>query len=296
MTAFTRTNSGLTNLGLFHSVELVVFTEGGNNTLSVADILSGAENIASEDTKFWKLVLDRNGLRKTYTLKAIGSKASVLNIAARIEAGEVSNVAAAMDRDLDDFLGGQPQSPLILYTHGYSWEADVFTKELTKEQIASFLFMDPLNDAVDREVEAAYRTFEKFGSKIAKAELIFRAQGIAWISEARGERFFRPENRGLLDLANLKSSINEKKAHVQRPAVCPLAPGTPVDPYKLNCGKLIRALSSAVMKYIGKKYGNISSLQNDVVSAVMLDRFGGSERHVRSSYYASCVAGLDAAL
>ena len=296
MTAFTRTNSGLTNLRLFHSVELVVFTEGGNNTLSVADILSGAENVAPEDTKFWKLVLDRNGLSKTYTLKAIGSKASVLNIAARIEAGEVSNVAAAMDRDLDDYLGGQPQSPFVLYTHGYSWEADVFTKELTKDQIASFLFMNPLDEAVNREVEAAYRSFEKFGSKIAKAELIFRAQGIAWISEARGERFFRPENGGVLDLANLRSSISEKKPHVQRPAVCPLAQGTPVDPYKLNCGKLIRALSSAVMKYIGKKYGNISSLQNDVVSAVMLDRFGGSERHVRSNHYASCVAGLNAAL
>lgn len=296
MTDFTRTNSGLTNLRLFHSVELVVFTEGGTSTLSVADVLSGAENIAPEDTKFWKLVLDRNRLSKTYTLKAVGSKAAVLKIAEKIEAGDVSNVAAAMDRDLDDYLGGQPQSPLVLYTHGYSWEADVFNKDLTKEQIASLLFMDPLDDAVNRDVEAAYRSFEKYGSKIAKAELIFRSQGIAWISEARGELFFRPETGGVLDLTNLRTSINERKQHVQRPAHCPIALGTPVDPYKLNCGKLIRALSSAVMKYIGNKYGEISSLQNNVVAAVMLERFGNSERHVKSNYYASCVAGLNAAL
>jgi hypothetical protein len=167
---------------------------------------------------------------------------------------------------------------------------------LTNEQIASFLFTEPLDAAVSHEIDSAYRIFEKFGSKIARTEMIFRVQGIAWISEARGERFFRPENAGILDLANLRSSISEKKAKIRRPAVCPLAKGVRLDPYKANCGKLLRALSTAVMKYIGKKYGNISSLQNDVISAVMLDRFGASDRHVRSNYYSTCVAALNAAL
>ena len=296
MTTFTRTNSGLTNLRLFHSVELVVFTEGGSRTLSVNEIMAGRENRAPEDTKFWRLVLDRNGVRKSYALKAIGSKSSVLNIAAKIEAGEVQNVAVAMDRDLDDYFGGQPQSPLILYTQGYSWEADVFTKELTKEQIASFLFMDPLEPALEVEIDAAYGAFERAGTKIARLEMIFRSQGVPWISEARGERFFRPENAGVLDRINLRKSIDERKAQIRRPATCPVPRGARLDPYKVNCGKLLRALSVAIMRYAGKKYGAISSLQNDVIAAVMLERFGNANREVRSDYFSSAVARLNAAL
>lgn len=296
MTTFTRTNSGLTNLFLFHSVDLVVFTEGGHRSLSVGEVFAGGENRAPEDTKFWRLVFDKNGVRKSYTLKAIGSKSSVLSIAAKIEAGEVQNIAAAMDRDLDDYFGGLLRSPLILYTRGYSWEADVFTKELTKEQIGSFLFTEPLEPEVEREIDSAYGAFEKAGTKIARLEMIFRSQGVAWISEARGERFFRPENAGILDRMNLKKLIDESKIQIQRPASCPVPLGVRLDLYRVNCGKLLRALSVAIMRYVGKKYGAISSLQNDVIAAVMLERFGNSDRHVRSNYYSSAVAQLNAAL
>lgn len=296
MTIFTRTNSGLTNLPLFHSVDLVVFTEGGNRTLSVSEILAGNENRAPEDTRFWNLVFDKNGVRKSYVLKPIGSKASVLNIAAKIEAGEVQNIVAAMDRDLDEYFGGQLLSPLILYTHGYSWEADVFTKDLTKEQIASLLFMESLEPVIEGEIDSAYGSFEKAGTKIARLEMIFRSQGVAWISEARGERFFRPETAGILDRMNLRKSIDERKVQIQRPATCPAPRGVRLDPYKVNCGKLLRALSVAIMRYVGKKYGAINSLQNDVIAAAMLERFGNTDRHVRSHYYSSAVAQLNDAL
>lgn len=296
MTSFTRTNSGLSNLGLFHSVDLIIFTEGGDRTLSLADVFSGLENRAPEDSKFWNLVLKKNGFSKSYVVKAIGSKTSVLNVAAKIEAGEIKNVAAAMDSDLDDYLGTKLKSPLILYTYGYSWEADVFTKGLTKEQIASFLFEESLDPSVEGEIDSAYGAFELAGTKIARLEMIFRSQGVAWISEARGERFFRPENAGILDRKNLKKSIDERKALISRPATCPVPLGERLDPYRVNCGKFLRALSVAVMRYVGKKYGAISSLQNDVVSAVMLDRFGNSRSYVSSGYYSSAVEKLNKAL
>ena len=249
MTNFTRTDSGLSNLGLFHSVDLVVFTEGGNRTLNEGEILAGKVNRAPEDSKFWSLVLEKNGVIKSYVIKPIGSKSSVSNIAIKIEAGEIRNVAAAMDRDLDDYLGAKLQSPYILYTQGYSREADVFTKDLTKEQIASFLFMEQLEPAVESEINSAYAAFERAGTKIARLELIFRSQGVSWISGARGERFFRPENGGILDLKNLQATIDERKEQIQRPATCPVPLSERLDPYRVNCGKLLRALSVAVMRY-----------------------------------------------
>ena len=296
MTAFTRTNSGLTNLGLFHDVDLVVFTEGGTRTLSLGEVFAGENNRAPEDTKFWRLVLDGNGVCRSYVIKAIGSKSSVLNIAIRIEAGEVQNVVAAMDRDLDDYFGGRLQSPLILYTHGYSWEADVFTKDITKAQIASFLFADLLEPDVESEIDSAYVAFERAGTKIARLEMIFRSQGVAWISKARGEQLFRRGNAGLLDRKNLRKLIDKSRGQLQRPAACPVPLGVQLDPYRVNCGKLLRALSMAIMRYIGKKYGEISSLQNDVVSSVMLERFGNSIQHSRSNYYSSAVEQLNSAL
>jgi len=296
VTGFTRTNSGLTNLGLFHSVDFIVFVEGGSRTLNLGEVLEGKENSAPEDTLFWKLVLDRNGVCSSYVIKPIGSKASVMNIAVKIKAGDVKNVAAAMDRDLDDYFGGILKSPLILYTNGYSWEADVFTKDLTKSQIACFLFSNALEAAVESEIDLAYASFEKAGTKIARIEMIFRSQGIAWISKARGDRFFRPDNAGLLDRKNLKAYVVETKVKIQRPATCPAQLSLSLDPYKVNCGKLLRALSVAITRYIVKKYGEISSLQNDVISSVMLEKFGNSDNHVGSHYYSSAVAQLNSAL
>lgn len=296
MTRFARTDSGLTNLALFYSVDLVVFTEGGSRTLTVDEVMSGEENLAPKDSKFWRMILDKNGVAKPYAVKAIGSKTSVLNIAEKIEAGAVQNVAAAMDRDLDDFFRGALQSPLVLYTHAYSWEADVFTKELTKEQISQLLFVESLDPAVEREIDKAYEAFEKAGTKIARIEMIFRSQGISWVSGARGERFFRPDNAAVLDRKNVRQWIDESKGRLQRPVGCPAPLGKRLDPYKVNCGKMLRALSVAVIKYVGRKYGKIKSMQNEVIAAAMLERFGNSASHVKSTYYAAAVGQLNRAL
>lgn len=296
MTIFTRTNFGLTNLPLFHSVDFIIFIEGGNRSLSVEEVLAEGENLAPEDTRFWKSIFDKNGVKKSYALKPIGSKSSVIKIATKIESGEIRNIVVAMDRDLDDYFGRKLESPFILYTYGYSWESDVYTKELTKAQIASFLFMEPLEPAVECEIDSAYGAFERVGSKIARLEMIFRSQGVKWISEARGERFFRPENAGILDRVNLRKSINECKIQVQRPATCPVPQGVRLNPYRVNCGKLLRALSVSIMRYIVKKYGSISSLQNGVIAAVMLERFCNSDKHVKSDYYSSAVKHLNNAL
>jgi hypothetical protein len=237
-----------------------------------------------------------NRFKRTYVLKPIGSKTAVLQIAAKIVAGEVHNIAAAMDRDLDDFFGTQLHSPLVLYTRGYSWEADVFTKQLTKEQVASFLFSYSLAPDVERDIETAYREFEKAGGRIARLELIFRSQGIALISEARGERFFRKKNRGILDIKNLKSLINERKGLLRRPVTCSFGRNSLIDPYVANCGKLLRALSYAIISYVVSKYGGIRSFPGELISATMLERFGNSDSHVKSRYYSEAVNQLNAAL
>ena len=292
MSQFSRTNSGVSNLHLFHSVDFLVFTEGGGRNVPIREAFSGIDNFAPTDKKFWSLVLRGNGVNKSFSVKAIGSKSAVMEVAKKIELGDIKNVIAAMDRDFDDYMGELIYSPLVLYTDGYSWESDVYTKELTKEQLSSFLFIDSLTPEVEKEVESAYGAFENIGARLARVEMIFREQGVPWISEARGEKFFRPEKKGIIDRQNLRKSIRERKSSIQRPVSSPVPGSMALNPYKVTCGKLLRALSVSVMRYLGKKYGNCSTLPNDVIAAVMLDRFGSSDSHVRSEYYARAVASL----
>lgn len=296
MTPFTRTDSGLSNLCLFHSVDVVIFIEGGNRSLSTDEIIDGSENLAPADIRFWKLVLDKNGFGKRYKLKAVGSKSSVRKIASKIVSGEVSNIAVTMDRDFDGFYNNLIISPRILYTDGYSWESDVYTKYLTNKQISSLLLTDTLPKNVQSEFDKAYNLFERTGARIVRIEMLFRSHNIAWISEARGEQFFRPSNAGLLDISNLRRSIDERKCRLGRPAFCPELYGISFNVYKVSCGKLLRALSVAVMRYICRKYADAGSICNSVITASMLERFGESSNDVRSRYYSSIVADLDAAV
>ena len=51
--SFTRTNAGLSNLALFYSVDLIVFTEGGEQSFSFDEVNEGRFNKTSVDIKFW---------------------------------------------------------------------------------------------------------------------------------------------------------------------------------------------------------------------------------------------------
>ena len=50
--AFTRTSSGLTNLAQFHGVEFIVYTEGGDKSYTLEEVINGKFNKSSIDIKF----------------------------------------------------------------------------------------------------------------------------------------------------------------------------------------------------------------------------------------------------
>lgn len=72
---FIRTPSGIENLFLFHSVDLVVFTEGGENSLSVKEIENGEQNTGgSNDSIFWSQLFELYMPEKKSTLKKLETK------------------------------------------------------------------------------------------------------------------------------------------------------------------------------------------------------------------------------
>lgn len=136
---FLRTEEGLTNQALFRDVDIVIYTEGGENSYSIEDILKGDFNEWSIDQVFWDGILQKHKFEQKYKLLPIGSKTTLEHIANMIVNEKVENVGVAMDTDLDDINGTKKISPYILYTYGYSWESDVFEFSVLEHFVIDYL-------------------------------------------------------------------------------------------------------------------------------------------------------------
>lgn len=109
---FTRTTDGLSSEHLFYDVDWVVYCEG----------VSESEEVSSLDEVFWSKILRTLGIN--CRCKSFGSKTNLLDLAYKVENGEMGNVIVAMDRDFDHLNGKRIEHPQVIYTWGYSWESD----------------------------------------------------------------------------------------------------------------------------------------------------------------------------
>ncbi len=131
-TTFHRTPSGLSNLAIFLGVDVVVYLEGGEKHYALQELETETAASENHDTMFWEAVFKVLRPRVKAHFKSIGSKTTVLSVSQLILAGSVRNVVTALDRDLDHARRRKLRHQNILYTYGYSWENDVFTKSNLK--------------------------------------------------------------------------------------------------------------------------------------------------------------------
>ena len=293
--AFTRTQSGLSNLRLFYNARIVIFTEGGDRSYTIYQIADGGCNNQSVDVKFWRYVLERNGFNEAVEFKPIGSKSTAKKICEMILNGKVKNVAVAMDRDLDPLIGNRYESPLILYTKGYSWENDVFKYELTRQQIESMLTLVEIPHEVFSIIDEAYEDFKKVGRHLLRIELIFRGQGLKFVTHLAGERFFNYKKSPFIDRKQIRYLLREKSSQLTRPVnlnistngLCPL----------LNCyGKLMQSLAITIITYVCRKYQGIKGIPKDVITAAMIERYANNLNDTPDEYYRSLVHRLENAI
>jgi len=292
--AFLRTDSGITNMRLFYEADFIMFTEGGATSFSLPELIEGDCNATSIDVKFWDGIFKNYKLGKRIKFKPIGSKSTAREICEKIIGGEVQNVIVGLDRDMDEFDGELFDSPFILYTKGYSWENDVFSRDLTREQIGNMLLFPELPDEVTAIVDSAYDDFKRIGKHLVRLELIFRGQGIKFITEFHGERFFNGRVSPFIDKNEVFSILNEKRVLLSRPTNS--LPKVQFCPFLNNYGKLIQALSITIITYIGRKYGELKSFPKDLILSAMLERYFRRSKDVADDYYASCVNELGASL
>ncbi|MCG8524419.1 MAG: DUF4435 domain-containing protein [Pseudomonadales bacterium] len=292
--SFTRTGSGLSNLALFHGAEFVVYTEGGVNSYSADEVLSGAGDKSSVDIKFWSSVFRKFGYNRRVKFKSVGSKSSSNRICDLIVSGQLDGVIVARDSDLDDFLKLKYDSPFILYTRGYSWENDVYDRRLVQEQIEAFVMEQEFPEYYRELIKESYDFFYSKALSLLKLELIFRKQGERLICGMAGERFVNGKSNPKIRIDQVRAAVKEKKSVLERPVdlsdfdltCCPI---------KYCYGKLQEALAISLIYHIASVKEGFKSVPKDIMVATMIDRYGSSTGLSSDSYYRSIIDRLKAA-
>lgn len=215
--SFTRTNSGISNQAMFYGAEMIVYTEGGRNSYSIEEVESGSFNAKSIDIKFWSGIFRSNNFNKKIKFKALGSKTAAKSLCDKVISGEVINTIVTRDRDFDQFYGEIIDSPYILYTKGYSWENDVFVKEVTTSQIESMFLEQELSDEIIEIIENAYSDYKLVGKRLLKLELLFRDNNKTFLTNINGERIFNNKKPHRLDRKKLLQLIEQSKPPLNKP-------------------------------------------------------------------------------
>jgi len=158
MKQFRRTNSGLRNQHLFYNVDIVLFVEGGNLSYSKAEVYSGLHHEETGDIIFWRNIFSVFRNSEKVKFKSVGSKSTIKEIAFDVIDGQLQTVMVAMDSEFDEILNQKIKHPNILYTHGYSYENDVWNatviKNIIEELTATEIQNDEIKDALDNFLKA----------------------------------------------------------------------------------------------------------------------------------------------
>ncbi|QSR35866.1 hypothetical protein CFI10_12805 [Marinobacterium iners] len=293
--SFTRTNSGLSNGHLFFDTELIIYTEGGDRSFSIDDVENGRFGTKSIDIKFWKGLFDAAKFRRKVQFRSLGSKTASKQIRDKIITKEIKNVALVLDRDLDFITNPPVESPFILHTKGYSWENDVYTEINTINQIKSILLDQELPKEIKEEVSSAYADFLRISRRLLRVEVIFRSQGIKFITEIKGDRFFDNKRSSKINKIQVINFIKKQKVNLKNRPVNMNFDLDGVCPINNNYGKLLAALSVTVINFIVKRNSSLTSIPTGLLESAMLERYINKQISSCDSYYEKIISQLESA-
>jgi len=202
---FTRTSRGLSNQYLFWGVDSVVFVEGGEDTLSINQVIAGLSGSQSIDVLFWQGIFLTYLTGKKFKFLPVGSKGTIKYIANEIKAGNITHVYVAMDRDHDCFIGSLIEAPGVFYTYGYSWENDVFNKTVIEDLFHSMCPISLNGINYTKEIESLINDFSRDIRWAVYADILLACNGSSLFPRRQ-----RPESLLQSD-ANGKPIINRQK-------------------------------------------------------------------------------------
>lgn len=135
---FMRTQSGVVNFRRFVGADILIYTEGKNNT-------SGGEDQVF-DAMFYMSLIKSIYPEKSIVIKCIGSKKDALEYASNLHRSETLGSVVIIDRDGEDLICSLLPLKGLIYTDGYSWENDFWTPTIAREILEELACTDRKSD------------------------------------------------------------------------------------------------------------------------------------------------------
>lgn len=161
---FSRTAGGINSQGKFYRSELVVYIEG-KNKISTGVIY---------DEHYYKSIFNCFLKGSNIKIKVLGSCLDVLDMYYKVLDGGIKNTLSIIDRDYDGIVFSKVKDNKLMYTYGYSWENDFWTKELCSKIISLLV---PNSDDVFLEFVRKISLAEKRLSAAHRANISFIYNG-----------------------------------------------------------------------------------------------------------------------
>jgi hypothetical protein len=273
---FRRTNSGLSNLHLFHSVDAIVFVEGGNVTFTIDQITEGRYNSQANDIKYWQIIFETFEPSKAFHFRAVGSNNTIDEIARSIASKEITHVFVARDRDFDHWHGTLPAGPGIFYTIGYSWENDVWTPPVV------FATFKKFSNAPDSEIEALKLIDSEFAKMYRSMTGCVRADAILTFNKADGIpkteliKVVRPSQTGppTISRETVRALVRARRLKTR--------PQRLIGPKnraltKVDCfGHLLESFGYHLLVHVLKKFCGLRTTPRELLVPAAIDSFASS--------------------
>jgi hypothetical protein len=177
---FTRTPSSLFGIHRFFGVDVVVFCEGGQS-ISYAEAIRHATVRETHDTVYWRSVVSRLQIERSFHFKSVGCKSVIESIWADAVRLGLDNITVCRDSDYDRALGRLAAVGRIGCTMGYSWENDVFQLPVIEALALRVLGPGPDGTAAVQQIRAAIAQFERDLHRWVEVDISLYSRGLTGV-------------------------------------------------------------------------------------------------------------------
>jgi len=167
---FMRTPGGLNSQRKFHRVEFTFHIEGKNMKAT-----PGFKFTDLCDYKYYKSLLEHFLPEKKIKIKVLGCCNDVLEYNKVIEREGLKNNFSIVDRDYNGLLKSRINDKGVIYTYGYSWENDFWSKTLCCHLVAM------LSAGSSRSIESFCTSIKRSVRRISilnKINIAFKSQDL----------------------------------------------------------------------------------------------------------------------
>jgi len=269
MSTFKRTTSGLNNQHLFHDVDLIIFLEGGNKSFTKTEVLAGKYHTETEDVIFWKNIFTKFITDKKIKFKSVGSKTTIKDIALDIVDGKLKTILVAMDNEFDEVFKRRILHPQIYYTHGYSWENDIWNHDVIKAVIEELTAVKIEND----HIESNFAEFLKHMKAAVNADGYMFKKGSSFFP--RSGYLFCVECTPI-DLPHIKTThINARfnSKGLTRATVNSFGRRYSIETLKFCYGHLLADYCCQVIIHYLKKRHSLPNIPKDIIYRMGINNF-----------------------